>query len=221
MTKALYSGIPSTPKLVLVVLCDCANDDTLSCYPSIGTIAKRASLSRRQTQRILTWLEDRGVVEVVKNPSGGRPGDTKHYQINTDKITETGDTHDTGDKLTRVTSVQRGVTFATETGDTHDTRTVMNRNEPSLGSDTPKKRKRATQVTDDFNPNDQHRNLGRELGVDVDFERGKFVDYCLATGKAYKNWDAAFRNWLRNSVKFGGGGKTQERTQSVGMFPDD
>ncbi len=35
-------------------------------------------------------------------------------------------------------------------------------------------------------------------GVDYDQQLMRFRDYCQASGKAYKNHDAAFRNWLRS-----------------------
>jgi len=36
------------------------------------------------------------------------------------------------------------------------------------------------------------------IDVDVEGEYKKFCDYCEANGKRYKNYHAAFRNWLRN-----------------------
>ena len=36
------------------------------------------------------------------------------------------------------------------------------------------------------------------IGVDVNSEFEKFKDYLIANGKTYKNYNAAFRNWLRS-----------------------
>jgi len=36
-----------------------------------------------------------------------------------------------------------------------------------------------------------------------------FVDYHLAKGSIFKNWEAAWRNWIRNDIKFNGGPATQ------------
>lgn len=44
-------------------------------------------------------------------------------------------------------------------------------------------------------------------------EIGRFKDYWLATGKRKVNWQAAFRNWMRNSDKFSG--KPQSKTRAV------
>jgi hypothetical protein len=36
--------------------------------------------------------------------------------------------------------------------------------------------------------------------IDIDQELEKFKDYYLAKGEARANWDASFRNWLRNAI---------------------
>lgn len=52
---------------------------------------------------------------------------------------------------------------------------------------------------------DKHRAFAKTLGIDVGPEWGKFKNYCLAHGKRYINFEAAFRNWLANSVNMNGG----------------
>lgn len=64
--------------------------------------------------------------------------------------------------------------------------------------------KRATSIPAGWAPNDKHTNLASELSVDLDAETAKFRDHATANGKTYRDWDAAFRNWLRNAVTFGG-----------------
>lgn len=51
---------------------------------------------------------------------------------------------------------------------------------------------------------DEHRAIAREYFVDVDLEAAKCRDYYAATGKACKDWNAAFRNWLRRAPAYGG-----------------
>lgn len=131
MSQAFSTSLPTSQKMVLLVLCDFANDDGLSCHPSIANVAKKASVSDRQCKRLIRDLEALGVVAVVGNNYGGKPGSTRHYQINVQRLLalSTGDTHDTGDNLSRVTDGAGrgdahdtpGVTNETQTGDTHDT----------------------------------------------------------------------------------------------------
>jgi hypothetical protein len=67
----------------------------------------------------------------------------------------------------------------------------------------PKRGKR--DITDEDRPTDKHRDFAKLLGVDVGPEWGKFKNYCLAHGKQYANFEAAFRNWLANSQQMNGG----------------
>ena len=148
MSKAFMTPLPASQKLVLIVMCDYANDDGLSCHPSVAQVAVKASLSDRQCKRVLKQLQDDGYLSVVANPNGGKPGTTRHYKISVEKLstgdaddtrtgdasdTPTGDTHDTGDKLTRVTPEAKtgdtgdmgGVTPRAKTGDTHVTQPTI------------------------------------------------------------------------------------------------
>lgn len=60
-------------------------------------------------------------------------------------------------------------------------------------------RKRAHQLPDTWQPNDAHRALAAERGVDVELEATKMRDWAASEGKAGKDWDARFRNWLRGA----------------------
>lgn len=40
--------------------------------------------------------------------------------------------------------------------------------------------------------------------ADLKAETDKFLDYHRAKGNAFRDWDAAWRTWLRNSVKYNG-----------------
>ncbi len=63
-------------------------------------------------------------------------------------------------------------------------------------------RKRATQIPDDWKPNDGHTAYAVEQQLSLDIEADQFRDYHRAKGSTMKDWDAAFRTWLRNAVKF-------------------
>lgn len=62
--------------------------------------------------------------------------------------------------------------------------------------------KRACQIPGDFEPTNHHRDIAISQNINLDNEFVKFRDYCLANGKKYIDWDAAFNNWLRNSGKY-------------------
>jgi Helix-turn-helix domain len=54
--------IPSAEKLVLLAMADYARDDGTGCYPAIATLAKKTSLSRRGTQKLIRRLQGAGFV---------------------------------------------------------------------------------------------------------------------------------------------------------------
>lgn len=65
------------------------------------------------------------------------------------------------------------------------------------------KRKRKTQLPDDWKPNDAHRQQAVSmLGVSVEREAEAFRDHAKATGRTMLDWDAAFRTWLRKAQEF-------------------
>lgn len=132
MTLAWKTKLPVSQKMALLAMCDWANDEGASLHPSMAKVAERISCSERQAKRIVHSLIESGWLSVVGNVNGGAPGQSRQYKINIAMLS-TGDTHVTGDKLSRVTPkagtgdiCDKGrVTFATETGDTHVTQSTI------------------------------------------------------------------------------------------------
>ncbi len=84
----------------------------------------------------------------------------------------------------------------------------------------PKPKKRAAQISDDFEPTDTHRRIASEEGVDLERERSKFVDHFAAKGEAKKDWDRAFNNWLRRAGEYGGNKKQNPNGTYDGRPPE-
>jgi hypothetical protein len=72
-----------------------------------------------------------------------------------------------------------------------------------------RKAKRATQLPASWAPTDAHRELARTEGRDCDREATKFRDHAEATGRVMKDWNAAFRTWLRSDIGRGRAPKVQ------------
>jgi Helix-turn-helix domain len=70
--------IPASWKLVLLAMADHAHDDGTSCYPSIETLARKTSQSRRGVQKIMRRLEEAGLIEPSKVSRGGRRRSTEY-----------------------------------------------------------------------------------------------------------------------------------------------
>ena len=80
------------------------------------------------------------------------------------------------------------------------------------------KTKKATAFPADFSPNETCLKLAGELGVDPNDELLKFRDHHLMKGTVGKDWQAGFRTWLNNSVKFGSTPKKKTEENAVPEF---
>lgn len=65
------------------------------------------------------------------------------------------------------------------------------------------KKKNASQLPDDFALNETSLAYADGRGVNVKSEFDAFRNYHEAKGSTYKDWQAAWRTWCDNSVKFG------------------
>lgn len=74
-------------KLAMLALADWCDDKGGSLFPSINTIGKKINVSEKQARRIVHKFIDDGFVSVIGNHHGGGKGDTRHYQINLNKLT--------------------------------------------------------------------------------------------------------------------------------------
>jgi len=80
MTLAWKSGLPSGQKMVLLALCDNANDQG-ECYPSVTMLAEKCSMGARTVQQHVTDMETAGIV--TREMRNGR---STIYHINAAKF---------------------------------------------------------------------------------------------------------------------------------------
>ena len=76
---------------------------------------------------------------------------------------------------------------------------------------------RARPLPDNWQPNDVHRRIAAERGLDVNLEAERMRDWTLANGAVKKDWDATFRNWLRDERRR----PRQQRGRDPGYGPGD
>ena len=75
-------------KMVYIVLARYADDES-KCFPSIKTIASKASCSDRQVRNVLTTLEEKNLIKKQQRKiSGKKEFDSNLYYINSVKINE-------------------------------------------------------------------------------------------------------------------------------------
>jgi hypothetical protein len=63
------------------------------------------------------------------------------------------------------------------------------------------KRKRAGPMPSDFGPDDTHRTMAADAGLNVAAELADFQDWTTAKGSTYTDWAAAFRSHLRRKAE--------------------
>lgn len=68
--------------------------------------------------------------------------------------------------------------------------------------------KKATQLAEDFTLNETSIGYANERGVNVTTELDSFRNWHTAKGSTYKDWQAAWRSWCDNAVKYGRGKTT-------------
>jgi hypothetical protein len=76
--------------------------------------------------------------------------------------------------------------------------------------------KRKTRIADDWQPRQQERDSAASKGLDCDAEVEHFLDHHRAKGEPMLDWDAAFRTWLKNAVRFGSRSR-QQTSLSMGQ----
>ena len=69
-------------------------------------------------------------------------------------------------------------------------------------------------IPPDWQPSEDHKTLASELSVDWRDVAQTFRDYLQSSGKQYADYDAAFRNFLKNERKFHGARNGPDRKKS-------
>lgn len=82
--------------------------------------------------------------------------------------------------------------------------------QPEAAPKPKKPRKSGTRIPDDFTPNAGCLSLATELGASNEEELPKFIDHHTARGTVMVDWQAGYRTWLRNSLKFGNGPRSRQ-----------
>lgn len=100
-----------------------------------------------------------------------------------------------------------------------------NRNGVDRSPEKPAKQKKRTPFPDDFYPNESGIEAANKAGMDIALELESFGNHHRAKGNLMADWQAAWRTWVSNYVKFGksaragpsnyGQQRDQERKQVV------
>ena len=178
-----YSGISDKAVRLYSVLARFADNQTHEAFPSRETLAEKMSCSAKSIDRASQELIELGAI-------------TKRQRLNSSlvytlRVSKGVDTTVQGGS----TPVSRGVDT-----DVHLTRTTEL--EPENYIEKPSKK--ATSLPEGFALSDSLREAmsKKHPSLDLDDQFDAFIDFHTAKGSVFKSWDAAFRTWCRNAVKF-------------------
>lgn len=168
-------------KLVLLGIANHLGDQ--GAWPSIATLARYANASERSVKRDIQELIALGElhVELQAAPMKGQ------YKTNLYWIT-----------------ISSGVTDWVSRGDSSGNSGVTPDVTQNIIINHKETKRIPSRISEDYQPSEkllewQQKNFP---GVDVKLETEKFIDFFLSSSKGVKNdWDAAWRNWIRNSSK--------------------
>lgn len=196
--------------LLALALADHASDDGTRVYPSIKALAEKTRQSERSVQYQLRRMQESGWLILVNAGNGGRSMHSE-YRISLDWIKgaeialfEKGATDDkksANDSTKGCNPQQKRVQRVAPANNRH--RTI---NEPLgivIDADVSKtKVERGTALPEKFTPNETAKRLASDYRLNLADEQAAFEDHHAAKGTIFKDWQAGFRNWLRNSHKF-------------------
>jgi hypothetical protein len=181
MCMAFDSEIPATQKLVLLALCDNANEQG-QCFPSIALLERKCSLSDRAVQSALSWLEQHGYLS-----RNFRVGRATIYVVTPERGSPPNDVHPRS-------------RFTPPPNDVHPT---PERGSPlTIKESSSKHKSRGTRIPFTDLP-DEWSAFCRSERPELNPEKVwiSFYDYWIAVpgAKGAKaDWFATWRNWVRN-----------------------
>ena len=219
----------ASKKSVLLFFASFASDDGTGIWVSKARIADELEISRRTVQRVCEELCAAGLLSEVGQRKC-KNGFTIEYSIDlhalkrlplAGDILSPLDEETTGDTMTRVSPchVTRDTLSPQDVTPCHPNPigTVKEPPSPPLNApradllgepvDEPPPRKRAVALPDGWVPSAKNVEDARKANFsdeEIRNEAGHFRDHHHARGTTFKNWDAAWRTWLRNARKFGG-----------------
>ncbi len=191
------------PLLVMLALADYANDQG-ECWPSMKSIAEKARMTERGAQKILRQLEADGWVKI--ETGNGRKG-CNRYAINHERrsVNVVHPEQETPNNDAKTPNVDAKTPNG---GSPEPSRTVKEPSEILTREKSPPK-KRAMSLPENWVPSDANITyaISKKFSPEeIEYEADKFRDHHLAKGTAFKDWDAGWRNWIRNAIQFGSRG---------------
>lgn len=215
LMSAIWSNGPDkqADRFVLLALADYANDDG-DCWPSVAGVMRKTCMTDRGIQKVIRRLEADGWL--IVEAGGGRKNCNLYTVINPERRSPR-----TTFPPNASAETPNLVRLNPEPRSPEPSLTINNHQNNNAGEsvtpEIPKKPKRAIALPEDWVPSD--RNIADAFKAnfteqEIENETSKFRDYHLAKGTTFKDWDAGWRTWLRNSRQFASRGVAGKATAS-------
>lgn len=211
MTAIWDIDLPAAEKLVALKLADCASDDGGNAWPAVARIAHETGLSARKVQGCLKALQGRGLVAIQSESRAQRP---TTYRFDLEALARISDPYTAPAQRAGVTVAGPPQDLQRPPQDSSKTpaqRAPKPSREPSLnlegGASAPARPKKASRISEDWQPNDRDKAYAGELGLtpsQIEKTAENFRDYWLSVGtaKALKvDWSATWRMWCRRDAE--------------------
>lgn len=181
------------PKFVLVTLANIADQNGVG-YPGQQYIAQRTGFTDRSVLSHLAYLEERGLIKRSRRTTaiGTRTSDLSQLQV--PWLDSQPARFPSGQNSTRKNlqsypkkAADRPEKFSGES------------------SETPKRTARGGALPSQWKPPTDVMHWSKDEGFDdetIERELAKFRDHARAKGRTCHDWNAAFRNWLRQAQDF-------------------
>lgn len=230
LMTAIWKGVdlPTNRKVVLLKLADHADDEGQNCWPSVGRIAHECGVVPRTVQMILREFEKEEIIRIEGNPGGGR-GRSRHYRIDVERAQQLHPLpsyqQEKGRNSSAPFSPEKGAdhnrkgaaestkgckSFApkpsgTNTENRHRGRAPGDSQRRLFNEPSASRSKRGASLPNDWRPSFETIRWAKQEGFsDEDFRRelARFADHAVDKGRLSKDWNRAFRNWLRKAQDY-------------------
>lgn len=160
-----------------------------------GAVKRAVLVLLGGSSHIANELVDAGLWDAVKD--GYQFHDWDKYQPTREEVESKRESWKERQRAARSKRVSRGDTLGDS--ERESASPVPSRPVPSSSSTKKSVRKPETRLPDDWTPNATHVRIASEAGVDGRREEAQFRDHAAANDRLQRDWDAAFRTWLRNA----------------------
>jgi len=209
-----HSNARGTEKLVLIGIANHHGD--AGAWPSVARLAGYSNMSERRVQQAIKALQLSGELTVTK---GGGAGVGK-YKTNLYWINVKCPPNCSGFPQHSQTKPASPLESQTKPASLQDEARFALEVKPAMTKPIEEPVKEPERDKAIYKPSTELVNelANKYPGLDLKECWESMLDYCAANGKKYKDWDAAYRNWVRREWGYSDKGKQQANQKDTRAY---